>query len=93
MDFVIEKGIPFVSTAGGRGRKPTQFPLNELEKGDSFLIQCDPTDKKALDSWRRKLLGAKKRFAAEFVADGIKFNTLAVNDATKGQGLRVYRTA
>ena len=93
MSFTIDKGIPYVSTTGGRGRKPTQFPLNELEKGDSFLIKCDPTNKKELDSWRRKLLGAKKRFAAEFVADGIKFNTLAVNDEVKGKGLRVYRTA
>lgn len=93
MDFVIEKGIPYVGTTGGRGRKPTTFPLNELEKGDSFLIPCDPTSKKALDSWRRKLLGAKKRFAAEFEADGIKFNTLAVNDEAKGVGLRIYRTA
>jgi hypothetical protein len=93
MTFTIDKDIPFESVVGARGRKPTQFPLSELEKGDSFLIPCDPTSKKDLDSWRRKLLGAKKRFAAEFKADGIKFNTLAVNDDKKGKGLRVYRTA
>ena len=66
MDFVIEKGIKYVSTAiGGRGRKATQFPLNEMEAGDSFLIPCDINEKKKIDSWRRKLLAAKKKFAAD----------------------------
>jgi hypothetical protein len=81
MEFKIESGVPFASNRGGRGRKPTAFPLHEMLVGNSFLIPCDTTDKKAVDSWRRKLLVAKKRM------DGGKWSTATVKD-----GIRVWRT-
>lgn len=86
MTFTIESGVPFVSRAGGRGRKPTAFPLEQMEVGDSFLITCDTTSKKALDSWRRKLLVAKKAFAKQH-GEGYEFRT-----ATEENGMRVHRT-
>lgn len=67
-----------------RGRKPTQFPFTDMEVGDSFVIDCDPEAKKEVDSWRRKLLVAKKRFLKEYDA---KFTTAVVEN-----GLRVWRT-
>ena len=92
MDFVIEKGLQYKSKAGGQGRKPTVFPLADMEVGDSFLIPCDTASKKAVESWRRKLLGGKKRFAKEFpdAAANMVFRTVA-QDTDAGTGLRVFR--
>lgn len=79
--FKVESGVPVTVNRGGRGRKPTSFPLNEMDIGDSFLIECDSKDKKQVESWRRKLLTAKKRM------DGGEWTTAIVTD-----GLRVWRT-
>lgn len=93
MTFVVESGIPFTPrVGGGRGRKPTAFPLDEMEVGDSFLIECDVTSKKAVDSWRRKLLGARKRFAAAY-EDGDQYKFQTVTELEPKPGLRVHRTA
>lgn len=80
MEFKIESNVPYEVKRGGRGRKPTAFPFDDMEVGDSFLIPCDPQDKKVLDSWRRKLRVAKKRYA-----DKIELRT-----ATEKGGLRVW---
>lgn len=81
MQFQVESGVPQVVNRTGRGRKPTAFPLADMDVGDSFLIPCDTQDKKAVDSWRRKLLTAKKRM------DGGKWTTATLSD-----GIRVWRT-
>lgn len=81
MDFHVESGVPLAVNRGGRGRKPTAFPLHQMAVGDSFLIPCDTTEKKTVDSWRRKLLVAKKRM------EGGKWTTATVSD-----GIRVWRT-
>lgn len=81
MSFVVERGIPMQVSGRGRRPGPSKFPLNQMQVGDSFLIPCDVKDKKAVDSWRRKLLTAKKRM------DGGKWATAVVSD-----GLRVWRT-
>jgi hypothetical protein len=52
-----------------------------MRVGDSFLIPCDTTDKKTVESWRRKLLVAKKRM------EGGEWSTATVSD-----GIRVWRT-
>lgn len=79
MDFTIEAGIPLKIT--GRGRRNTiSFPLEDMHVGDSFLIPCE-LSKKAIDTWRRRLLEAKKKLTYG------KFNTAVVAD-----GLRVWRT-
>lgn len=88
MTFQIESGIAHVSNRGGRGRKPTAFPFADMDVGDSFLIPC-AKERKVVDSWRRKLLVAKKRFNEQY--DGETpwtFSTSSVAD-----GLRVWRTA
>ena len=86
MAFVIESGVAPVS--GKRGRKPTEFPLDQMGVGDSFLIGIEVEDaderKKQVESWRRKFLVAKKRFSEKFEG---KFTTAVVAD-----GLRVWRT-
>jgi hypothetical protein len=81
MTFKIEKNVPIPKLARGRVAA-TQFPLAEMGPGDSFLVPCDPKDKKVLDSWRRKVLMAKKK-----LGEG-DFRTVAVAD-----GLRVFCTA
>ena len=79
--FEIESGIPVAVSA--RGRKPTAFPLAHMDVGDSFLIECDTNSKKVLDSWRRKLLVARKRLDPD----------LQLRTAVVDGGLRVWRTA
>ena len=87
MAFVIESGVAPVT--GKRGRKPTEFPLDQMSVGDSFLIPCNVQEKKEVESWRRKLLVAKKRFAEGYEdGDQFKFTTAVMAD-----GLRVWRTA
>lgn len=81
MNFQVESNIPLAVNRGGRGRKPTAFPLHEMAVGDSFLIPCNVQEKKTVDSWRRKLLVAKKRM------EGGKWTTAIVSD-----GIRVWRT-
>lgn len=87
MQFTIVRNAPIV--ASPRGRKPTEFPLNELDVGDAFDIPVEAEDAdalvKALDSWRRKVRVAVKALQKEV---DCKFNT-----ATIEGGLRVYRTA
>jgi hypothetical protein len=56
-----------------------------MEVGDSFLIPFDPSGdegKKVVDSWRRKVLNARKKFV------GLETRTAVMSD-----GLRVWRTA
>lgn len=84
MSFQLEAGVPIIS--GKRGRKPTEFPLGDMEVGYSFLIPCNTQEKKEVESWRRKLLVAKKRFIEEN-GEGYKFQTAVV-----AEGLRVWRT-
>ncbi len=84
--FTIEKDVPVISNK--RGRKPTAFPLGDMEVGDSFLIPIVEEDEKELtkkiESWRRKFRVASKAFLKEYEA---KFSTAVVDG-----GLRVYRT-
>ena len=95
MTFEIESDIPQVNNK--RGRKPTDFPLENMQVGDSFLIPVivqlaeDATDsekaeefKKSVESWRRRFLLAKIRYMGKH---GGKFSTAIVTD-----GLRVWRT-
>lgn len=87
--FKIESGIPLKVVS--RGRAPTtSFPLDEMEKGESFLIPCDVADKKAIESWRRKFLNAKQRFMREH--PDADFRSGVVNDE-HGTGLRVWCVA
>lgn len=81
MTFKIENGVPVPKLARGRV-SATQFPLAEMHPGQSFLIPCNPKDKKVIDSWRRKVLMAKKK-----LGEG-GFRTVTVED-----GLRVFCTA
>jgi len=85
MTFAIESGIAPVS--GKRGRKATEFPLADMAVGDSFLISCDTQEKKQVESWRRKLMVAKKRLAQAYNSE-FKFTTAVV-----AGGLRVWRSA
>jgi len=83
MTFQIESGV--VPVYSKRGRKPTEFPLIQMGVGDSFLIPVEDTsNKKAVESWRRKVLIAKKRFNETYEG---KFQTYVVEE-----GLRVWRT-
>ena len=93
MAFSIDSDVPVIT--GQRGRKPTEFPLDQMEAGQSFLIECDSTSKKVVESWRRKFLVAKKRFIATY-GEEFKFTTAVVAaDEERGlaAGLRIWRTA
>ena len=79
MTFQIESGVPMPKLTRGRV-SATKFPLDKMEVGESFLIPVDfsaADAQKTLDSWRRKVLMAKKKVTdAEFktfrVADGLR---------------------
>ena len=88
MSFTIENNVPMAGTRGGRGRKPTAFPFADMGVGQSFLIPCEMADKKIVDSWRRKLLVAKKRFNEQYSDAPWEFRTALV-----AGGLRVWRSA
>jgi hypothetical protein len=59
--------------------------MSNMQVGDSFLIECDVADKKALSNWRRKFLMAKKVFLSQYEG--------AFQTATVPDGVRVWRTA
>lgn len=85
MTFTIETNVPMPKIARGRVAA-AKFPLAEMDVGESFLIPCDINDKKTLESWRRKVLMAKKRVEdAEFktfrVADGLRVFCVSVDAA------------
>ena len=89
--FQLESGVSPVS--GKRGRKPTELPLDQMDVGISFLIPCNVEEKKEVESWRRKLLVAKKRCMETLdEGDERKFTTAVVNSEELGTGLRVWRT-
>lgn len=91
MEFKIETGVPRTSVReGSRGRKPTAFPFADMQVGDSFLISCDVAVKNVVNSWRRKLLVAKKRFNEKYEGAPWEFSTALRPDE---KGLRVWRTA
>lgn len=90
--FQVQSGVPQTTNRGGRGRKPTAFPFGKMEVGDSFLIPCDTQDKRAVDSWRRKLLVAKKRFNEQYEGDPWVFST-SLRNSPDERGIRVWRTA
>ena len=85
MTFQIESGVPLPKAKRGPGRKATEFPMADMQVGDSFLIPCDVKDAKSLANWRRKFLLAKKRFLTTYEG---AFRTVTVED-----GIRVWRTA
>ena len=63
MTFQIESGVPMPKLTRGRV-SATKFPLDKMEVGESFLIPVDfsaADAQKTLDSWRRKVLAAKKK--------------------------------
>jgi hypothetical protein len=86
--FAIESGVTRVSAK--RGRAPTAtFPLGDMTVSDSFLIPIANGDdghmpQKTVESWRRKVLSAVKRFNVDYEGE---FSTGVVEG-----GLRVWRT-
>lgn len=86
--FKIVTGIPL--PVASRGRKAVDLPLDQMESGESFLIPLDVTDKKAIESWRRKVLASKKRVLKTHPEAA--YRTAVVNDE-HGTGLRVWCTA
>lgn len=92
MSFVIETGIAHVSNR--KGRKGTSFPLGDMHVGQSFKIAFDTEDKKLTESWRRKVLTAKKKFNAEHPEHDFSTAVVAEKqaDGTVETGLRVWRS-
>lgn len=83
--FQVQSGVPIPKSARV-GRRGTAFPFADMEIGDSFVIEFDPTGdegKKATDSWRRKILTAKKKLPESF----------ETRTAVLSNGLGVWRTA
>ena len=82
--FQIEAGVT-IPKGTRPGRRGTTFPFADMGVGHSFLIPFDPSGdegKKLVDSWRRKVLNARKKFK------GLETRTAVMSD-----GLRVWRTA
>lgn len=92
MSFVIETGIAHVSNR--KGRKGTEFPLADMQVGQSFKIAFDTADKKLTESWRRKVLTAKKKFNKANPDHDFSTAVVAEKDAEGNTetGLRVWRS-
>jgi len=73
------------------GRRGTTFPFADMGVGHSFLIPFDTSGdegKKLVDSWRRKVLNARKKFEG---TEG--YQDFETRTAVLEGGLRVWRTA
>jgi hypothetical protein len=84
--FEIQSGVPVPKSARTGRRSTASFPFAQMEIGDHFVIPFDPTGdegKKLIDSWRRKILGAKKK-----MPEGYETRTAVLSN-----GLGVWRTA
>ena len=78
--FEVEKGIPI--PRGIRARR-FDFPLSNMDIGDSFLVPLEDGNEKSVSSVRQALYNARKREAAD-----LKLITTVTPD-----GLRVWRKA
>jgi hypothetical protein len=91
MTFVIDKGIPAPPPSRGRGAG-TGFPFKEMEVGDSFYVEVDPSpeaetaSKLLVRRVRQAALGANRK--ADKTGEGAKFTVRKVDG-----GVRVWRTA
>jgi hypothetical protein len=88
--FQIEAGVS-IPKGTRPGRRGTTFPFADMGVGHSFLIPFDPSGdegKKLVDSWRRKVLNARKKFDEGYEGEGFETRTAVMSD-----GLRVWRTA
>ena len=90
MTFHIETNIPMPKRVSV-GRKGTDFPFTDMEKGDSFLMECDVTVEKNIVNWRRKLAAARKRYVESngYGDDAFVLRTAVVVD-DRGTGVRVW---
>jgi hypothetical protein len=88
--FQIEAGVS-IPKGTRPGRRGTAFPFADMGVGHSFLIPFDPSGdegKKLVDSWRRKVLNARKKFEGTEGYEDFETRTAVMSD-----GLRVWRTA
>lgn len=86
MTFIIEKNIPAPPPGRGRG-VGTAFPFTDMEVGDSFMVETDPSDDTAMENKllvrrvRQAALGAQRKYAPA------RFTVRKVDG-----GVRVWRT-
>ena len=92
MTFKIETGIPLPKRVSV-GRKGTEFPFDDMNQDESFLMPCDITKEKNIVNWRRKLASARKRYLEVngYADDDFVLRTAVVAD-DKGAGVRVWLT-
>lgn len=90
MTFKIEFDVPMPKRTSV-GRKGTEFPFEDMNAGESFLMPCDISEEKNIVNWRRKLAAARKRYVeANGYADGdFSLRTAVVSD-DRGTGVRVW---
>ena len=84
--FTIESNVPVAAVP--RGRKPSSFPLADMDIGQSFMVAIEGEGDEAtknLESWRRKLRIAIKTFTVAYDAKFQMAKTVG--------GLRVWRVA
>lgn len=88
--FQVEEGVS-IPKGTRPGRRGTTFPFADMGVGHSFLIPFDTSGdegKKLVDSWRRKVLNARKKVEGTEGYQGFETRTAVMSD-----GLRVWRTA
>lgn len=92
MTFKIETGIPRPKRIN-IGRKGTEFPFDDMNQDESFLMPCDITEQKNIVNWRRKLASARKRYLEVngYADNAFDLRTAVVAD-DKGTGVRVWLT-
>ena len=72
--IAIEKGIPIPPKGNNQNGRPTKYPLDEMDVGDSFYCHPNVNTKKAALSLRwsiavcgRRLKGAGKAFTSRML--------------------------
>lgn len=77
-EFKIEKGIPIPT------HKKIKYPFDEMEVGDSFLIECinDPRKKKHIQSYVASVLNRYNKQEQK---------TMKIKTRREKEGLRVWR--
>ena len=81
-EFEIEKGLGIPPKI-----RPSKYPWENMELGDSFFVPKDGRSRKALVT---NLCSCAKGFARR-AGDGIDFSVRFVIEKKRGEGVRVWR--
>lgn len=78
MSFSIEQGIPIPNKHGSR--TTIKYPLDKMNVGDSFLVECDSSDYSETNKIRGRVQYQSKTVTGKFVTRKVE------------KGVRIWRS-